>query len=621
MGIEWDLMWDLSRLRKELGDGTRILNSISTPISSISTRHSILHIGVDRMVCFQRSLLLGHFKIRLTVSSARGSRPPITYESPLPFQSGRVLVNEGLFRVPIIVYVNRGDKQLSDWRFEFEILHKFPSSPIYSVVARSWVSADVLVSARAIDLFPSPGEQASVRLEFRHIHVSAVAVNLFKVAAQSVLFACKLLRGLNASKKTEAERLEKQIKYISERNASEKQAAQHALLMRSLEIMNKYLDTGSRPDDWVKSLIGAGLIPINNEASIKRIETQINDLTKQVVGLQTDLTKALNDNKSDPARIQYIQSVAPSFSPTAPSGPSIMDSIASALSGIKTSSNEPPIVTPSKAEDSMKFPAPSKETVPVVVAKVEEPEPEPIVVAAAAVEEELVPTSAEPLQILEEQSKEDNLVEDYTSTINNAVNNLWGAFNSAVGIASASGSSTPKVNQSSEKRKSIDTSPLISAVSGRSTPRKPPKESGSSGLLSKPSNAPALQEKSQVNSSPKKVSGPIVKKSAVVSPPRKPLDPKSALDAKKAAMKAKVATYLKVKALETKRKAEIEKREIEIKNLSSKLPPLDRNKFIGLPGPPPFKPKAKAVSDATLPSVMNQGETVDVPEDPDDNHE
>ena len=103
----------------------------------------------------------------------------------------------------------------------------------------------------------------------------------------------------------------------------------------------------------------------------------------------------------------------------------------------------------------------------------------------------------------------------------------------------------------------------------------------------------------------KKKSAPLPPKKAVV------VDPKAKaileMKAKQEALRNRLLVIAKVKQLEAKRKAEIDQSALAIAQLAKNLPPVDSKKFLGLPGPPPFAPKAKAkppADDSGLPSAI-----------------
>jgi hypothetical protein len=107
------------------------------------------------------------------------------------------------------------------------------------------------------------------------------------------------------------------------------------------------------------------------------------------------------------------------------------------------------------------------------------------------------------------------------------------------------------------------------------------------------------------------------------SPTKKPvpMDPKSKaimeLRTKQQTAKAKAELIAKLKVLEIKRKAEIERRNTELAKFAKDLPPVDKYKFPGMPGPPPFKPKAANVAKdvVVLPTSLAPPSVEDVVED------
>lgn len=101
---------------------------------------------------------------------------------------------------------------------------------------------------------------------------------------------------------------------------------------------------------------------------------------------------------------------------------------------------------------------------------------------------------------------------------------------------------------------------------------------------------------------PPKKTIPSVKKPG--PPPKHPV-PKKAVAPKKPAdpAKAKAVLIATLKVMEAKRKLDIEKREKQLAEIAKTLPPIDKFKFPGMPGPPPFKPKVKP-EETVLPSAL-----------------
>ena len=590
-------MWDYGRLQQELRSYTKSSSANGTPsVLPPTLRHFVVYLRIDRVVCYQRNLLTGLFKLRVSICSPTASRPPAVFESRQPVPAGSVLRQEGFFRMPIPVNVAANYDQLCDWRVEFEVLHKYPAAPVYSVAARAWISLDLLTRASAIDLFSPDAVGASeplpaVRLQFGSVATSGLAVNFFRSVAKAVLFATKLALGVARSKASEVERLESQIRFINTRNAHERQALQMDLMMQTVQTMNKYMESGSKPNQWLEAMREQGLLGAGDGGSTRALELKFSDLGRQVDGLRNDVIKGLLEqrqtNVQPPQIIQYVQNVPP-VSP--PREGEMVENIAP----------PPRVRTPVLAV----IPTP-----PVTIDSVDVP------VKPVASESTHGPISVAPVVPV---------------SVSDTMTSLWGAVQAAVG-PSAAPSEIPR------KKSSLSTTPLVEAIRGTTpkaerepTPARTPPASGApippagptsatpSGAaapkalqpvvadaipesVKKPASTKKAVAVSTVKSPPKKAASvaPKAKPAGTANPaPVQPADPKAkliaALQAKQQAAKAKMALMLKLQEMEAKRKAEMQKVETEIVTLAKKLPPVDRFKFIGLPGPPPFAPKAKA---------------------------
>lgn len=647
MGCEWDLMWSLERLEKELASSIRTKALPATlQLNRPILRYWIVTTQINRLVCYDRSLLVGTFKLRLTLSCPSAKRDPIAFESPQPFEAGRCLADT-YFRIAIPVIPQGASDQLREWRLEFEVLHKFTAAPIYSVVARSWVDPEILAQTEALDIysanFSSSNPSVCVRIELLRSRTSGIGINLFRTVSKAILFMVKMARILKFSREREVALLEKQMHVLKLRAVGEREQAQFALLNRTLDVMTNYIQSGSKPDDWVRAMQR-----VASDDERRKWDAQMGEMKNQIETLRNDVLKAVIDKP-----VQYVQQV-----PTSPAGEggvgSWWNSLAAQPAPVTkkerddgeipeeritqivqhpatagqviakqlTSSNPPTVVSqatlpPATAAEvitkQLSASAPdvmAKRVAPTSVkAMTVEPEktplkkiaprqvlppvvePQPAQVESAEVADgdidQVAPDGEDEEQAGVEEEEEEQggeavgdgevPVEDLATAAANTVNSWWGAISTAVG------GSEPTPSPAATAK------PVAPAVKKPSPKAGPP---GKAALPVKP--APA-------KTGPKLSTAPLV--SAVSGGKGKPVPKKPVV--KMDPVKAKMMLVMKIKQLEMKRKAEIEVTNNKITELAKKLPPLDRSKFLGLPGPPPFAPKAKAKAEPSiLPSAL-----------------
>lgn len=594
-------MWDLSKLREEVGDAVKKFPQ-GKKILSPEIRYHVIHLRVNRITCYLRNLLVGLFKIRITISSpVPGCRLHPKILEGFPFSPSTC---EDNFRLAVPLNSLGPPDQLSFWRIEIEILHKYPAAPLYSIVARSWVSPETLSQASALDLFstvetPSESSIPCVRMDLLSVSTSAAPVNLFRVAGKVVLCTVRLAHALARRKKTEAQLLEREIQFLITRDRNDRQDMQIDLLMRTVQVMNKYMEKGSNPEQWVSAIMKANERPDN-----KKLE----ELSSSVEALRNDVMKALLVERPPPI-VQIVHAPVPDKEIEPPRSAELTDlrneasSVRGALSvkelkdarsviaakgarGVMEATvqdderrRQPKapgvheIENPRSVDSVKQNPQPVEETRSVVSAK-QPPLPVESVVSSkqgplpveettegeGLIDEEGSTTS--PKNEIIEQVEE---AEDVGTTVMSA---LWGAF---------AGGQEPKVKTPSK----MNTAPLIKAVSGKNPV---PTTSLTKAVLGKtpvPTTSPT-SKKTTTMIPPKKTN--LVPKT---KPPTTPVNPKTQ------ELQQKLAVIAKIKQLEAKRKAEVDSTAAAIAQLAKKLPPIDSKKFIGLPGPPPFIPKAK----------------------------
>lgn len=623
MGYEWDLTWGLEKLRSELLGAIRY-GVRNEPLSSYlpTLRYYRLHIHVDRITCYDRSLLVGQFKVRITLACPESQRTSMAWESDRPFLASSCLKSdEGAFNISIPINTKGPSNQLDRWKIEFEVLHKYPAAPIYTVIARSWVDPITLCRAEAIDLYSTSSEapSVSVRVNFFTPRTSSVGINLFRTVGWLVVFLTRVCRSLAESRKEELVELDRELKLLHNRNRSHQQALHLELLGRTIETMNKYMQSGSKPEEWIQAMQRAGVLGENSQ---HKMEAQISVLRDQIEGLRADLmksiierpapvvqlvagpsgafaNKAINDG-SPSSWLRAITGQSPDIPDEPPSQPVVVrrpstaslkegGSIHSAVAESKkvmevkpTLTGEAPLV-----KKNVSGPLSVKERMMAKTTTTFQAEPglkkippRPHMENPAQVEEEAVEEEAEAEQgeleeaqeeVTEEPPPQPAPAEDVTTAMSNTMSSWWGAVTTAVG---APVTEPPKAAPEALKAAPKQAPPVVTKT-----------------IASGINTAPLV--KAMAPPAAKKVpSKPVAKKATG------PLDPKAKqmllMKAKQDAVKAKVELIMKLKAIEAKRKAEIEVREKAIVELAKKLPPIDRSKFLGLPGPPPFLPKSKA---------------------------
>ncbi|TEB18606.1 hypothetical protein C9890_0344 [Perkinsus sp. BL_2016] len=599
MGWEWDLTWSLEKLKAELDSAIRSGRRVIPlhPNRARRLRYIIYHIHIDRLECNDRSLLVGQFKVRLTLSCVETKRPQFSWESDRPFTASSCLnADEGTFRFPIPVDANGSPIQLSKWKIEIELLHKYPAAPIYAVVGRSWVDPVSLSRAQAMDVYSTRDLQEVVsRVNFTKTSYTPCPVNMFRTVGIAVLWLVRVGRRVAESRQNEIAQLERDVRLLNVQNRNSQQNIQADLMARTIQTMNKYIESGSKPEDWILAMKRAGVL--GEQDSQRKVDAQIRLLKEQVESLRSDVVNSIIERPPP-----VVNFVAPPVSPPPiPNEPRVSNLATSpnilsifSVPRIETVAIQPadvasimakrvPIVTPPMQGPKLKVimprsPADKIETEqefsgePIEVPQ----EPSPDTDTGQAEEDAVVAGEEDVVEA--DQPEEDAIVteeedvveEDVTTTVTNTMTSWWGAVTSAVAptglappepVAKKASVAAPPVAQ---KSGGLNTAPLVAAVT--KTPSKPV-------VLAKKSLPP-----------------PTAAKAAKVDP-----------------VKAKMELIAKVKVLEAKRKAEIAVSEKRIVELAKKLPPVDSIKFIGLPGPPPFAPKSKAKAPASedmLPTAL-----------------
>ena len=660
MGWEWDLTWDLPKLRSEIisaiRSGKRV--GIQSDFRARILRYIVYHVHVDRLECYDRSLQIGQFKLRLTLTCLGTQRSSFSWESDRPFFGSSCLkAEEGFFRLTIPVNIKTGPEQLSAWRVEFEVLHKFPAAPIYTVVGRSWIDPPTLVRASAVDVYSTFDlENVLVRINFTKTVHSGVGINLFRTAVRAVIFLSRLGRLLGLNRKRELSQLEREVRILNTRNQTYQQAEQLALMTKTIETMTKYMESGSKPDDWLKAMHRSGVF---QQEPDRRTEQQISELKSQIETLRSEILKSVIDR---PPPVVQIISPEPR-SPPIPEEPVVRNPInpGGMFSWLTRSSEVPSDIPP--------LPITVKEDLPVTVKEEPKPQeepkkslnlppqtsgsvkdrmaakpvPEPVVKekiipkrqpsilpdakisepvlkrppsvveslksSKRSIQEEAVITEA---VLVEEGGQQEiqaadlvdtdaitQATEQVTAAVTNTVSSWWGAMTAAVAPVEPTPAPVARVNPA----------PLVAAVTKTPPTDKASKQS-SQASTPKPVEEPIVVKKEEAKKVVSKTAGVVkqspkapvgAKKTAPVAA-KTPVVPKPKIDP----VKAKIEIIMKVKAIEEKRKADIANTEKTIVELAKKLPPVDKFKFIGLPGPPPFTPKAKAApkESAVLPAAL-----------------
>jgi hypothetical protein len=179
-----------------------------------------------------------------------------------------------------------------------------------------------------------------------------------------------------------------------------------------------------------------------------------------------------------------------------------------------------------------------------------------------------------------------------------ALTNATAAFWTTMGtVAEASASLVQPVGDPGGRLARRDEGPPPQAE-----PQSVTEDGGTNSETESVSEAAKLPPKVEPKLPPPKKTIPSVKKPG--PPPKHPV-PKKAVASKKPAdpAKAKAVLIATLKVMEAKRKLDIEKREKQLAEIAKTLPPIDKFKFPGMPGPPPFKPKVKP-EEAVLPSAL-----------------
>jgi hypothetical protein len=656
MGCEWDLMWGTDRLQAELVYAIRSGRKV-VPLSAFSSRilrYMILHIHIDRIQCYERSLVVGRFRFRLTLSCPTSQREAFSWESSRPFSSSSFLMpEEGAFRLSLPVNVKGPPAQLSEWRVEFEVLHKFPAAPIYTVIGRSWIDPITLSKADAIDVFSTSNlDQVNVRMSFSKTSNSSVPVNLFRTVVYSVLFLSRLGKLVAENRKKEIQDLDREIRRLNIRNVGYQQTMQLELMTRTIETMNKYIESGSKPEDWLLAMQKSGIIPRDNQ---DRLDAKISILKDQIESLRNDVLKSVIDRPLPV--IQFVNARDASPSPDIPDEPIARPAeggvfnrflggwgkpdvapepkipappekvpTPSVVSSVVSKKSEKLDVPPSQTKfapdqsreakkESTPLPPPSvlsvadrmseKTALPEVNKK---PVEELVQVEAELVEEEKEDAQVEePVNEVQDDPKEVEAPapveiptvpeEDVATAVTNTVTSWWGTLTNTV----APQTEAPKPSPPPEPAKP-QTAPLPAKKAAVPAPKPALNPAPLVQAVTKSSDAGNLSPKTVAK---KSLNTPPVAKKNVVGPKGKPtpMAPKAKIDP----VKAKMMLIMKIKALEMKRKAEIAEAEKKVVELAKKLPPVDRSKFIGLPGPPPFAPKSKAAvksDEGALPSAL-----------------
>lgn len=609
LGGEWDITWSLPKLNKELDElksqhSSRFARA--PPQSKATIRHYILYLTLDRLTMFERDLLPGLCKVRISTVCPTSSRFPISEESKFAFKPGLTIHRENSgfkILIPLVSGSPCPKNQLKEWKIEFEILHRFPAAPIYGVVARGWTDPWTLANAKCIDL-PSPevpppyvdytGQEINpfhlkpvARLDFVEEKTKCVFnVNIWRSAVKAIVFAHRLVRQTKQTKRTSLEKLERDIRLLNAKNSNEKELMQMDLMMRTIGVMNEFLVAGAagklgqtataagvNGQSWLSSWLPpatttapAGAPPVD----LTSIEKRIDELRDAIQAVQKSVHEK-HQNRSVEPKPKEI---------TAPK------SVAELLSSRRESVSRGTVLTRAVHAHAPDTSASQSRTESMISTPPVDP--------------------TEPTESVPESPTETGGIAGAWS---NAVNAFWGATTAAAAKS--------EVEHPSPKAVSKPKIPTI-----RKPVVEPPKAEEIADVGEEDNeDVVEVPVKRPVPTSPKKSVGAVKKvpMSKSSSPPKKvPMrvvakpKPKPPPDP----AKAKAEMIVKLKVLEAKRKAEIEKREAELVSFSKKIPPVDRYKFPGMPGPPPFKPKKAAVEPdpvSLLPTALagNDGEEFD----------
>ena len=544
-GSEWDLLWDLKRLREEAS---------LFPIFPKPSLYVMMSVYVDKVIVYDKNLFSGSFKLRITVNLSGKAR---SIESRTSFSAGRHIEGDP-FRLAI--------PSNSKVEIEFEILHKFFAASIYSVIARGWIESEMLARASALDL---AGESESVvRIDFDKVQTSRVGINLFRSVGFTVLATVRFVRLLSAKRKQTAVQLDKQIRFIATRNVENKELLQMELLMETVRTMNKFMN---------ERIVGES----SDSGILKDMKLEIRDLKEVLTNFQKSILTSQPVYVAPPQPVYvappqpvYVAppvAAAPPVIPASPGGQPVGDE------PLEPQEDTPPVQQPKvlakvvpSVEPSMMDAVSNWWTNAVTVAVASTPERK---VASSGTSTPGKQLRAGPLIAAMQREEQ---AEDEAESEERAVE-----------------------AEDVEADEVIVAKSAVSAESAKSAKAK--------ALVKKPTAKAMIKPKYPS----KAVVGAKAKTNAVA--PTKPAPPQ--ID-QQALVKARMLAVAKLKALEAKRAAEIQSREAAIVALAAKRPPIDKMKFPGMPGPPPFKPKNVVLEKPQLlPSVMAIDENVDLPEE------
>ena len=605
LGGEWDITWSLPKLHRELDDLKSKCTSRfvrSAPQSKAIIRHYILYLTLDRLTMYERDLLPGLCKVRLTTICPTSSRFPISEESKFAFKPGLTIHRENAgfkISIPLVAGSPCPKNQLKEWKIEFEVLHRFPAAPIYGVVARGWTDPWTLTHAKSIDL-PSPdvpppyvdftGQEINpfhlkpiARIDFVENHTKSVFnIHVWRATVRAIIFTHRLVRQTKQTKRSNLEKLERDIRLLNARNSGEKEIMQMDLMMRTIGVMNEFLvagaagklgqagASGTNASSWLSSWVPSAPTgaPQGTDTSSQPPPVDLTHIEKQIDALREAVESVQKTLHESGGRDRHSSPAAPK-------------SVADLLANRRESVSRGSVLTRAVHAHAPDVSATPSRTESMISTPLDPTEP------AESVPES--PTSV------------GATVGALAGSWTDAVNAWWGAPQSAPVVTEPP--PPPRVPKKSVKK------PTVKAPE--------PVEEAPDEEEEKAEEVPAAPPVIKVPTSPKKAlsikklppakSVPPVspKKVAAAKPKPKPKPPQDPA-------KAKAELIVKLKVLEAKRKAEIQKREEELASFSKKLPPVDRYKFPGMPGPPPFKPKkAEADPSSLLPSALAVGEEDD----------
>jgi len=515
--------------------------------------------------------------------------------------------------IPLISGSECPKNQLSEWKIEFEVLHRFPAAPVYTVVARAWVDPWILAHASSIDLpsteVPPPhidykGREINpfylkpiARVDFLRI-THGTNVHIWRSAVRAILCGIRLLRMAEKSKLEEEKKLQRDIRILNARNENEKQIIQMDLMMRTIGTMNEWMLKGAFQDeqrqlkdelmDQIKKLEqktavaatsnvggGGGWGWLAGSSPTAQSTTNTVELEKRVDDLKNSMGKILNrlsDLSDRPAEPSDRQSQPPPATHRQLQPPPAMVST-------------PP--TARSLEEVMQTRRRVATTKSIPVHVPDEPITPPSTIGTGRTHDQGRST--------EEQSEVVQDTGGMGGMWTSAVNAFWGAL-----PAGTESSSVEPTERQIRRQARTDSSSVEHTE--RQIRRKATRSAEGSAEESvipepqpvrpmapkKPVSPPTLKSKKAAPKSPTKSPA----KSPTKSPTKKPAKAIGELQAKQ----AKAEMIMKLKVLEAKRKAEIAKRDAELVKFAKAIPAVDRYKFPGMPGPPPFKPKAAMAS-------------------------